>query len=732
MSGEFLLNWAIMAVSLFNTILLMWLGLMVLLNAERRTWGIWLVGGGLLMGGAFFVSHSAILGYGLYYVGLGTNFWWRVGWVPVIALPFVWYVVMLWYAGFWEDRQGELHRRQRPWLLLTALLVTGLAGLFVFANPLPSYWQVAQLDLSAKPSVGGIPLLILAYPLYILLCIALSLDALRRPGPSGRMMGDLARRRARPWLVAASAMLLAVSLLVAWVMLWIVISARQRALYDIYTSMSSTVAWFDLVISLLIALSVVLLGQATVAYEIFTGKTLPRRGLMRHWRRALVLAAGYGVVVGWGLTFHLRSIYSLLLTTMLMTFFYALLSWRSYVNRERYIDHLRPFVASQRLYEHLLASSALVAPHVDVMTLFQALCKDVLDTRMAYLAPLGPLTPLVGSALAFPDGDWVRPPSLAEITGMFDTALMPCASIDPARYDGAMWAVPLWSQHRLMGVLLLGEKRDGGLYMQEEIEVAQASGERLMDTLASAEIAQRLMVLQRQRLTESQSFGELSRAVFDQRARRLLHDNVLPVLHTAMLTIGREQGEATKASSEAMALLADAHRLIADLLREMPATVVPDLAELGLLAALRRVVDDEVADAFDEVSWRIEPEAEGRAQSLPSLSTEVLFYASREAIRNAARHGCAGGDRFLLRLHVEMAWVEPSLANGWGGLEIRIEDNGVGLECGSSTPNAGQGLALHSTMLAVIGGTLSIDSVQGEGTRVVLAVPREVFESVRQ
>ena len=44
MSGHFYLDWAAMAVSLFNTILFLWLGAMVLLNADRRTWGIWLAG----------------------------------------------------------------------------------------------------------------------------------------------------------------------------------------------------------------------------------------------------------------------------------------------------------------------------------------------------------------------------------------------------------------------------------------------------------------------------------------------------------------------------------------------------------------------------------------------------------------------------------------------------------------------------------------------------------------
>ena len=47
-----------------------------------------------------------------------------------------------------------------------------------------------------------------------LLCIGLALDALRRPEPSTRMMGEEARLRARPWLVAVSVALLLASLLV--------------------------------------------------------------------------------------------------------------------------------------------------------------------------------------------------------------------------------------------------------------------------------------------------------------------------------------------------------------------------------------------------------------------------------------------------------------------------------------------------------------------------------------
>ena len=127
MSNSILLNWAIMAVSFFNTILLLWLGATVLLNAERRDWGIGLATGGLLLGGAFFVSHTAILGLfigghlvsgytaiisdGLLVIGRNMIFWWTTGLAPAIALPFAWYLIMLWYGGFW-NREGTQRRTE--------------------------------------------------------------------------------------------------------------------------------------------------------------------------------------------------------------------------------------------------------------------------------------------------------------------------------------------------------------------------------------------------------------------------------------------------------------------------------------------------------------------------------------------------------------------------------------------------------------------------------------------
>src|SRR5438132_7890252 len=124
MTGLFFLDWAALAISLFNASLLTWLGLTVALNAERPrpsrpmaapgfNWGTLLTALSLLLGGLFFVAHSALLTYDLNTVTRGLNFWWRLGWWPVIALPLAWYVLVLWYSGYWEDSATALHRRHR-------------------------------------------------------------------------------------------------------------------------------------------------------------------------------------------------------------------------------------------------------------------------------------------------------------------------------------------------------------------------------------------------------------------------------------------------------------------------------------------------------------------------------------------------------------------------------------------------------------------------------------------
>ena len=73
-------------------------------------------------------------------------------------------------------------------------------------------------------------------------------------------------------------------------------------------------------------------------------------------------------------------------------------------------------------------------------------------------------------------------------------------------------------------------------------------------------------------------------------------------------------------------------------MRTLPPTVAPEIARLGLLEALKRMVAVEFAAAFDEVTWRCDAGTEDQAARLSPLAAETLYYAAREAVRNAAKH----------------------------------------------------------------------------------------------
>jgi signal transduction histidine kinase len=213
------------------------------------------------------------------------------------------------------------------------------------------------------------------------------------------------------------------------------------------------------------------------------------------------------------------------------------------------------------------------------------------------------------------------------------------------------------------------------------------------------------MALQRQRFTESQ--------VLDQRSRRTLHDDILPALHAAMLQLSG-RGE----NAEALAQLGEVHRQLSALLREMPTGLASQVSTLGLLPALRQMVEQESPSAFDTVTWEVEPEAEAQARTIPALTADVVFYAAKEAIRNAARHGRGGDATRPLHLTVAARWRH--------GLELHVSDDGVGRAATApAIPTSGQGLALHSTLMTVIGGSLLSESLPDRGTTVTLFLPEE-------
>ena len=118
-----------------------------------------------------------------------------------------------------------------------------------------------------------------------------------------------------------------------------------------------------------------------------------------------------------------------------------------------------------------------------------------------------------------------------------------------------------------------------------------------------------------------------------------------------------------------------------------------------------------MAPRFDAVQFGADAAAATAADRLRPLSAEVIFYAVRELVRNAAQHG-RGDDGGLLTLTVTVT--------GGGALTITVQDNGVGSPAPSAAAGTGQGLALHAAMLAVVGATLALASTSVGGVRATI------------
>ena len=679
---------------------------MILLSAEKRTWGVYLAAGGLLFGAMFFISHTAIIGQDISIFTPGTNFWWHVGWGPVVAAPFAWYIVMLWFSGYWENTHSGIRVRHRPWLNITIAYCILLVILLIFLNPISSLSTRTSLDYETGPAFSGIPLLFIAYPVFIFMCIILSMDALIRPGPTSRFMGVQAREKARPWLAGAGFILLIVSFLVGFAILWVLQNARLTdTLPELYGNIAPTLAWMDLILSILLGTAVLLIGQAVVSYGLFTGKPLPRRVFKRQWFYAILMASVLAIIFAGSLQVNLRMVYSLLLAVILLAVFFALITWRYISERDLAIQQVRPFLSSPKLVQSMLSQDSNIATKLDLSTSFRALVRDILEVDRAILTPAGGSSTLVQSDLSYPGELQVPaiPPEFMHVVSGDSKGIG--YPLTPEEFEGFTWIVPLWSERGINGMLYIGRKMDGSFISHEEIELARAAAERLLDLSLSAELSGRLLKLQQMRFSEQ--------SILDQRPRRVLHDEVLPALHTAMLQISA----GGNSERSALQLLSETHRMISNLLKELPSAYSPQFDRIGLTYSLQQLASVEFPNAFTGIDWKWTEEDAKAVNALPVLKKEVLYYAAREAFRNAATHAVPPLGEAGIRLTVEIQVQDE--------VQVIIQDNGIGLAPDKDdTAGTRQGLAIHSTLMALIGGELAMESKTGSYARVRLVCPR--------
>ena len=532
----------------------------------------------------------------------------------------------------------------------------------------------------------------------------------------------------------------------------------------------------DLLATGAVALVILLIGYSIVRHGVLIERPLSRRGFFEQWRGIVIVATLVAIMIAFLIAMTRSSLGGLLLITCLATGAYALFTWSGYTAHDRYIALLGPFVRSTA-QRHWL-NTDLPRTEQDLEHLFFHLCHDVLGVECAYLAVL---TGTVRRSFSYRwPSDLVPVPLWSKISRRASGDLpaelsarlgnIPATPVSQGRRIQVyvndqpliVWIVPIYNERGLAATLYLGPREDGVVFTDEDMDLAHACGQRILDTLGDHEAMQAVASLLRRRVVDVKLLGA--------QQRRVLHDEILPQMHLALLQLEmlRSQPESGQpgvrlvdktfvpascvsgearasenemgdpqtmdvlsqarkraaAVDEAIAIISDTHRRLASMMRATAPGAPHRLERDGLINAMQTMLEQDFQQAFDQIEWSVTEETAARIDEVVSPAiAELVFAAVQEALRNAARHGRGADVHRDLYLTISATWqpADPSL-------EIIVADNGVGIaSADESTTGTGGGLLTHSALLAIAGGSLTIKSTPGEGVTVRIGLPAEAL-----
>jgi signal transduction histidine kinase/ligand-binding sensor protein len=258
----------------------------------------------------------------------------------------------------------------------------------------------------------------------------------------------------------------------------------------------------------------------------------------------------------------------------------------------------------------------------------------------------------------------------------------------------AFLAVPLHANGDVIGVLEVVDKPGG--FVQDDI--------RIIDLFAS----QAAINIEHARL--NQQAGQVAVLEERQRLARELHDSVVQSLYSMALY----------ADAAKLALAAGKEDVTVQHLQELRDTArstmydmrllifelhPPVLEQEGLVTALRLRLAAVEARAGVRANLMVENE-----RRLPIGVEQELYRIAQEVLNNIMKHARAQHVTLLLQ------FVD-------GIVILQVDDDGVGFDPHSAETSGGMGLRSIAARADKIGGTLTVESGPGQGTKVMVHLP---------
>jgi signal transduction histidine kinase len=285
----------------------------------------------------------------------------------------------------------------------------------------------------------------------------------------------------------------------------------------------------------------------------------------------------------------------------------------------------------------------------------------------------------------------------ARVDSIFDD---PEVDQDEARRMGIRTGlyVPLVARGRAIGIVAVHDKLGReARFSDEDLRLAEIFAAR---AAVAVDLSERVARDTVRRVIEAQ---EVER----RRLARELHDETGQALTSILL--GLKGIRAARSDEEAEHVEAELRELVVQALQDVRSLAVElrpsALDDFGLVAAAERL-----AETFSErsgIAAAVEPNL--GAERLPVETETVLYRLVQEALTNVVKHAAA-------------TRVSIVLTRRDGGVSAIVEDDGRGF-----TPQEVRGDALGLVgmreRLALVGGTLAVESTPGQGTSLVAFVP---------
>jgi signal transduction histidine kinase len=245
-----------------------------------------------------------------------------------------------------------------------------------------------------------------------------------------------------------------------------------------------------------------------------------------------------------------------------------------------------------------------------------------------------------------------------------------------------------------------------------QLEVARDQAQEAR--VHSESLLAELQVAHEQLQTYTEQAEELAVTAERNRLARELHDSVTQSLHSAALMAEAGQRLAGTGDLERtrhyLSRLGDISQQALKEMRLMVYELRPlALRQVGLVSALQQRLDAVERRAGVDARLVVVGVAQGQEVELPAEAEEALYRIAQEALNNALKHGQPSTVTVTLRMEDRV--------------ELAVADDGAGFDANAALGSAGIGLSSMRERAEKLGGTLTIHSTLGEGTKIRIILP---------